>query len=97
MPEFPPGWRRYHRLAADSTAWSRMGTIVLHYRFAAFQPKIAPRWPVGVALAGPARRSTALPSPQDQVTTHEHTISQARTLPPPHPRSPTRLVDLVTA
>jgi hypothetical protein len=30
---FPPGWRTYHRLAARSTAWSRTGTIVLHYRF----------------------------------------------------------------
>jgi O-methyltransferase involved in polyketide biosynthesis len=33
VAEFPPGWRRYHRLAARSTAWSRTGTIVLHYRF----------------------------------------------------------------
>ena len=33
VDEFPPGWRTYHRLAARSTAWSRMGTIVLHYRF----------------------------------------------------------------
>jgi len=33
VAEFPPGWRRYHRLAAHSTAWSRTGTIVLHYRF----------------------------------------------------------------
>lgn len=30
---FPAGWRRYHHLAAHSTAWSRTGTIVLHYRF----------------------------------------------------------------
>jgi O-methyltransferase involved in polyketide biosynthesis len=33
VDQFPPGWRTYHRLAAHSTAWSRMGTIVLHYRF----------------------------------------------------------------
>ncbi|HZB48484.1 MAG TPA: class I SAM-dependent methyltransferase [Mycobacteriales bacterium] len=33
VADFPPGWRRYHRLAARSTAWSRTGTIVLHYRF----------------------------------------------------------------
>jgi O-methyltransferase involved in polyketide biosynthesis len=33
VAQFPPGWRRYHRLAAHSTAWSRTGTIVLHYRF----------------------------------------------------------------
>jgi O-methyltransferase involved in polyketide biosynthesis len=33
VAEFPTGWRRYHRLAAHSTAWSRTGTIVLHYRF----------------------------------------------------------------
>jgi O-methyltransferase involved in polyketide biosynthesis len=33
VAEFPPAWRRYHRMAARSTAWSRMGTIVLHYRF----------------------------------------------------------------
>jgi O-methyltransferase involved in polyketide biosynthesis len=33
VDEFPAGWRRYHHLAAHSTAWSRMGTIVLHYRF----------------------------------------------------------------
>jgi O-methyltransferase involved in polyketide biosynthesis len=33
VDQFPPGWRRYHRLAAHSTAWSRTGTIVLHYRF----------------------------------------------------------------
>lgn len=33
VAEFPAGWRRYHRLAAHSTAWSRTGTIVLHYRF----------------------------------------------------------------
>jgi len=33
IAEFPPVWRRYHRLAAYSTAWSRTGTIVLHHRF----------------------------------------------------------------
>jgi O-methyltransferase involved in polyketide biosynthesis len=33
VDQFPPAWRRYHRLAAHSTAWSRAGTIVLHYRF----------------------------------------------------------------
>ncbi len=33
VADFPAGWRRYHRLAARSTAWSRTGTIVLHYRF----------------------------------------------------------------
>jgi len=33
VAEFPPALRRYHRLAARSTAWSRTGTIVLHYRF----------------------------------------------------------------
>jgi O-methyltransferase involved in polyketide biosynthesis len=33
VAEFPPGWRQYHQLAAHSTAWSRTGTIVLHYRF----------------------------------------------------------------
>jgi O-methyltransferase involved in polyketide biosynthesis len=33
VAEFPPVWRRYHQLAAHSTAWSRTGTIVLHYRF----------------------------------------------------------------
>jgi O-methyltransferase involved in polyketide biosynthesis len=33
VAEFPRGWRWYHRLAAHSTAWSRTGTIVLHYRF----------------------------------------------------------------
>ena len=33
VAEFPPAYRRYHRLAAHSTAWSRTGTIVLHYRF----------------------------------------------------------------
>src|SRR4029453_4549726 len=33
IAEFPPGWRRYHQLAAHSTAWSRAGTIVPHYRF----------------------------------------------------------------
>jgi O-methyltransferase involved in polyketide biosynthesis len=33
VAEFPPALRRYHRLAARSTAWSRTGTIVVHYRF----------------------------------------------------------------
>lgn len=33
VDQFPPFWRWYHRLAAHSTAWSRTGTIVLHYRF----------------------------------------------------------------
>jgi O-methyltransferase involved in polyketide biosynthesis len=33
VAEFPPFWRRYHQLAAHSTAWSRTGTIVLHYSF----------------------------------------------------------------
>ena len=33
VDQFPPVWRRYNRLAAHSTAWSRTGTIVLHYRF----------------------------------------------------------------
>jgi O-methyltransferase involved in polyketide biosynthesis len=33
VAEFPPFLRRYHRLAAHSTAWSRTGTIVVHYRF----------------------------------------------------------------
>jgi O-methyltransferase involved in polyketide biosynthesis len=33
VAEFPTGWRRYHQLAAHSTAWSRTGTIVVHYRF----------------------------------------------------------------
>jgi hypothetical protein len=33
VAEFPPALRLYCRLAAHSTAWSRKGTIVLHYRF----------------------------------------------------------------
>ncbi len=33
VAEFPPALRRYHRLAAHSTAWSRTGTIVVHYHF----------------------------------------------------------------
>jgi O-methyltransferase involved in polyketide biosynthesis len=33
VSEFPRGWRTFHRLAARSTALSRMGTIVVHYRF----------------------------------------------------------------
>jgi hypothetical protein len=31
--EFPPALRRYHQLAARSTARSRTGTILVHYRF----------------------------------------------------------------
>ncbi|MGY1607929.1 class I SAM-dependent methyltransferase [Geodermatophilus sp. SYSU D00700] len=30
---FPPLLRTYYRLSSHSTAWSRRGTIVLHYRF----------------------------------------------------------------
>lgn len=33
VAEFPRALRLYHRLAARSRAWSRTGTIVLHYRF----------------------------------------------------------------
>ena len=33
VAEFPPALRLYYRLAAHSTAWSRKGTVVLHYRF----------------------------------------------------------------
>ena len=33
VDQFPPVLRWYNRLAAHSTAWSRTGTIVLHYRF----------------------------------------------------------------
>jgi O-methyltransferase involved in polyketide biosynthesis len=33
IAQFPPGQRLYYRLQAHSTAWSRTGTIVLHYRF----------------------------------------------------------------
>jgi hypothetical protein len=33
VARFPPALRAYYRLAARSTAWSRMGTVVLHYRF----------------------------------------------------------------
>jgi O-methyltransferase involved in polyketide biosynthesis len=33
VDQFPPGLRRYHHLAAHSTAWSRTGTIIVHYRF----------------------------------------------------------------
>jgi O-methyltransferase involved in polyketide biosynthesis len=33
VDEFPAFWRMYHRLAARSLAWSRKGTIVLHYSF----------------------------------------------------------------
>jgi O-methyltransferase involved in polyketide biosynthesis len=30
---FPRALRAYYRLAAHSTRWSRMGTVVLHFRF----------------------------------------------------------------
>ncbi|MGY1618745.1 class I SAM-dependent methyltransferase [Geodermatophilus sp. SYSU D00691] len=33
IAQFPPVLRLYYRLSAHSTAWSRKGTIVLHYRF----------------------------------------------------------------
>ena len=33
IAQFPPLQRLYYRLQARSTSWSRMGTIVLHYRF----------------------------------------------------------------
>jgi O-methyltransferase involved in polyketide biosynthesis len=33
VAQFPPALRLYYRLQAHSTAWSRKGTIVLHYRF----------------------------------------------------------------
>lgn len=33
VARFPPVLRLYHRLSSHSTAWSRRGTIVLHYRF----------------------------------------------------------------
>jgi O-methyltransferase involved in polyketide biosynthesis len=33
VAEFPPALRLYYELAAHNTAWSRKGTIVLHYRF----------------------------------------------------------------
>ena len=33
IAEFPPALRLYYRLQAHSTRWSRMGTIILHYRF----------------------------------------------------------------
>jgi O-methyltransferase involved in polyketide biosynthesis len=33
VAQFPPALRRFTRLAAHSTAWSRRGTTVLHYRF----------------------------------------------------------------
>lgn len=35
VAEFPPALRRFTRLAAHSTTWSRRGTTVLHYRFQA--------------------------------------------------------------
>ncbi len=33
VARFPPVLRAYYRLSARSTAWSRKGTVVLHYRF----------------------------------------------------------------
>jgi O-methyltransferase involved in polyketide biosynthesis len=33
VAQFPPFLRLYYRLSSHSTAWSRKGTIVLHYRF----------------------------------------------------------------
>jgi O-methyltransferase involved in polyketide biosynthesis len=33
VADFPPALRLFTRLAAHSTAWSRRGTTVLHYRF----------------------------------------------------------------
>ena len=33
ISEFPTVLRLYYRLAAHSTAWSRKGTVILHYRF----------------------------------------------------------------
>jgi O-methyltransferase involved in polyketide biosynthesis len=33
VADFPPALRLFTRLAAQSTAWSRRGTTVLHYRF----------------------------------------------------------------
>jgi O-methyltransferase involved in polyketide biosynthesis len=33
VAQFPPALRRFTRLSAHSTAWSRKGTTVLHYRF----------------------------------------------------------------
>jgi O-methyltransferase involved in polyketide biosynthesis len=33
VASFPPLLRTYYRLASHSTAWSRKGTVVLHYRF----------------------------------------------------------------
>jgi O-methyltransferase involved in polyketide biosynthesis len=33
IADYPPVLRRYYSLAARSTAWSRKGTTVLHYRF----------------------------------------------------------------
>jgi hypothetical protein len=33
VAQFPPVLRAYYRLASRSTAWSRKGTVVLHYRF----------------------------------------------------------------
>jgi O-methyltransferase involved in polyketide biosynthesis len=33
VAQFPSVLRAYYRMAAHSTAWSRKGTVVLHYRF----------------------------------------------------------------
>jgi O-methyltransferase involved in polyketide biosynthesis len=33
IARFPPLLRAYYRMASHSTAWSRKGTVVLHYRF----------------------------------------------------------------
>jgi O-methyltransferase involved in polyketide biosynthesis len=33
VAQFPPSLRLYYQLQSHSTAWSRKGTIVLHYRF----------------------------------------------------------------
>jgi len=33
VAQFPPALRLYYRLSAHSTAWSRKGTVVLHFRF----------------------------------------------------------------
>jgi hypothetical protein len=33
LAEFPPRWRRFHRVIAHSTTLSRMASFVLHYRF----------------------------------------------------------------
>ena len=73
VDQFPPVWRQYYRLAAHSTAWSRMGTIVLHYRFGQQDPRravpsvgAARRGPVpaGHDDAGSAGRPPSLPGAQ---------------------------------